>query len=59
VFYFELLKTFLHQSLGYSFLNWMMEINFTEVYCQPAKNIFEATIFHCKNILKELKNNKW
>jgi len=26
----------------------MLEINFMEVYCQPAKNIFEAIIFYYK-----------
>jgi len=36
----------------------MVEINFMELYCQPAKNIFESTIFHCKNILKKQKNNE-
>jgi len=30
----------------------MGEINFMEVYCQPAKNIFEATIFHCIKYFK-------
>jgi len=56
VFYFLIIKNFLHQSLGYCFLNWMEEINFVEVYsCQPAKNIFEAPFtatryFTAKNI---------
>jgi len=33
----------------------MVEINFMEMYCQPAKNIFEATIFHCKKYFKRVK----
>jgi len=50
---FSIIKNFLHQSLGYCFLNWMVEINFMEMYCQPAKNLFEATIFHCKKYFKK------
>jgi len=33
----------------------MVEINLTEVYYQPDKNIFEATIFHCIKYFKRIK----
>jgi len=54
-FLFSSIKHFLHQSLSYCFLNWMVEINFMEVYFQPAKNIFEATIYHCIKYFKRVK----
>jgi len=54
VFYFQLLKTFYIKVSVTVFFKWMVEINFVEVHCQPAKNIFEATIyFTAKNNLKE------
>jgi len=33
----------------------MVEINFMEMYSQPAKSIFEVTIFHCKKYFKRVK----
>jgi len=36
----------------------MVEINFIEVYCQPAKNIFEATILHCIKYFKRVKEKE-
>jgi len=52
---FSVNKNFFHQSLGYYFLNWMVEINFMELYFQPAKNISEAAIFHCQKYFKRVK----
>jgi len=52
---FSIIKCVLYQSLCYCFLNWMVEINFMEMYCQPAKNIFDATIFHCKKYFSKIK----
>jgi len=53
---FSIIENFLHLSLGYCF-NWMVEINFMEMYCQPAKNILSDHT-SCKNILKEQKEQR-
>jgi len=52
---FSIIKNFLQQSLGYCFFKLDGGDNLMEMYCQPAKNIFEATIFHCKKYFKRVK----
>jgi len=52
---FSIIKNFLNQNLGfYSIvLNWMVEINFMEMDCQPAKTFSKRLYYTAKNVLKE------